>query len=111
MFLCRVLGSAAQKLRPGVSWLDVGRAKKTWLSIELETLNKLLPSHMPQVVECFAKITDSLDQSSNLYIQVDKAKPILKAGLNAETSQVRGDAERARENLLRVGRFDFLEIE
>jgi len=111
MFFGQVLGRAAQKLRPGVSWLDVGRAKKTWLSIELETLNKLLPGHIPQVVECFAKITDSLDQSSNLYIQVDKAKPILKAGLNAETSQVRGNAERARENLLRVGRFDFLEIE
>jgi hypothetical protein len=32
-------------------------------------------------------------------------------GLNAEDPQVRENAERARENLLRNGRFDFLGIQ
>ena len=39
-----------------------------------------------------------------------EAAPI-KAGLHAEDPQVRGNAERARENLLRIGRFDFLDLE
>ena len=81
------------------------------LSVELETLSKLLASHTAQVVECFAKITDSIDQNGNLYIQVEKAKPILKAGLKNEDLNIRKNAERGRENLLRVGRFDFLDID
>lgn len=90
--------------------LDVCQAKDAHLSVVLETLNKLLTSHTAQVVDCFSKITDSIDQNGNLYIQVEKAKPILKAGLNSEDSHVQKNAERARENLLRVGRFDFLDI-
>ncbi|MBL0011980.1 MAG: hypothetical protein IPP22_15550 [Nitrosomonas sp.] len=90
--------------------LNVNQTKNMHLSVELETLNKLLTSHTAQVVDCFAKITDSIDQNGNLYIQVEKAKPILKAGLNSEDSHVQKNAERARENLLRVGRFDFLDI-
>jgi len=46
-----------------------------------------------------------------MYISADEAKPILKAGLTAEDPQVRENAERARENLLRLGRFDYLDIE
>jgi hypothetical protein len=91
--------------------LDLRQTKKVGLSIEMDTLGKLLPDHQSQVVQCFAKITDSLDQSSNIYISADDAKPILKAGLNSGDSKIREDAERARENLLRIGRFDFLEME
>lgn len=52
-----------------------------------------------------------LHQDTQMYISDDKAKPILKAGLNAEDPQVRENADRARENLLRLGRFDFLDME
>ena len=52
-----------------------------------------------------------MDQGTQMYISADEAKPILKAGLNAENPQVRENAERARENLLRLGRFDFLDME
>jgi len=90
--------------------LDLGRVKSKGLSIEMKTLNKLLPDHLPQVVECFAKITDSMDPGSLLYVSREDAKPILVAGLSSDTSQVRENAERARENLLRIGRFDFLDI-
>lgn len=35
----------------------------------------------------------------------------IEAGLTAEDTQVRKDAERAWENLLRLGRFDYLDVE
>lgn len=91
--------------------LDLRQTKKMGLSIEMDTLLKLLPDHQSQVVQCFAKITDSLNQGSNIYISAEDAKPILKAGLNSGDSQIREDADRARENLLRIGRFDFLDME
>ena len=91
--------------------LDAGKTKNNvYLSIELEVLNKMLASHTTQVIECFAKLTDLIDQNNSLYIQVEEAEPILKAGLNSEDPHVQKNAERARENLLRVGRFDFLDI-
>lgn len=90
--------------------LDLRTTKKIGLSIEMDSLVKLLPDHNAKVVQCFAKITDSLNQGSNVYISAEEAKPILKAGLASEVPQVREAAERARENLLRMGRFDFLDI-
>lgn len=91
--------------------LDLGRGKDVGLSLEVRALNKLLPNHLVLVVECFAKITDAMDQGSQMYISADEAKPILKAGLTAEDPQVRENVERARENLLRLGRFDYLDVE
>ncbi|MGG7056239.1 hypothetical protein [Nitrosomonas sp. ANs5] len=90
--------------------LDFGRGKDVGLSLQVRALNKLLPNHPALVVECFAKITDTMDQDTQMYILANDAKPILKAGLNAEDSQVRESAERARENLLRLGRFDYLDV-
>ncbi len=91
--------------------LDLGRDKNVGFSIELRSLNKLLPDNVSSVVECFAKITDALDQSNHYYVSADEANPILKAGLRAKDIEVRKNAERARENLLRFGRFDFLDTE
>jgi hypothetical protein len=99
------------RLKNYLKILDVSRAKDVHLSIELEALNKLLASYTAQVVECFAKITGSIGQNGNLYIQVEKAKPILKAGLTSNDLNIKKNAERARENLLRVGRFDFLDLD
>ncbi len=91
--------------------LDLGRAKDVGFSLEVKTLNRLLPEHLYQVVECFGKMTDTVDQGSNLYVIADDAKPILKAGLNSTDSRISDNARRAQENLLRIGRFDFLEID
>ena len=77
----------------------------------MRALNKLLPDHLALVVECFAKITDAMDQGTQMYISADEAKPILKAGLVAEEPRIRENAERAKENLLRIGRFDYLDVE
>lgn len=92
--------------------LDFGREKGLGLSRRVKALNKMLPAHLALVVECFAKITDAMMiQGTQMYISSNEAKPILRAGLNAEDSQVCENAERARENLLKLGRFDFLEVE
>lgn len=91
--------------------LELVRVKDVGLSLQVRALNKLLSTHLTLVVECFAKITDAMDQDTQIYISADEAKPILKEGLIAEDSQVRENAERARENLLRLGRFDYLDIE
>lgn len=100
------------RLRSFAKILDLGRGKKdVGFYLEVRALNKLLPDHVALVVECFAKITDAMDQGTQMYISANEAKPILRAGLNTEDSQVRENAERARENLLRVGRFDVLDIE
>lgn len=90
--------------------LDLGIGKDGGLSMEVRALNKLLPDHPSLVVECFAKITDTVHQGAQIYISTDEAKPIMKAGLDAEDPVARANAERARENLLRVGRFDFLDM-
>ena len=76
---------------------------------QMNTLRGMLEDHTALVVECFAKLTDSVVKNGS--IQPDKAKPILRAGLNSEDEIVRANAERARENLLRCGRFDFLDEE
>ena len=80
------------------------------VSLGVRALNRLLPGYLPLVVECFAKITDVMDQGSQLYISEDQATPILRAGLNDEDPKVQENAKQARENLLRFGRFDFLDL-
>ncbi len=99
------------RLQAYLKILDLGLVKAVGLSLQLRAISKLLPNHLALAVESFAKITDAMDQGTQMYISVDEAKPILKAGLNAKDSQVRGNAERARENLLRLGRFDYLDVE
>jgi len=91
--------------------LDLDRAKDVGLYRQISALNKLLPNHVALVVECLAKITDTMDQGTLMHISADEAKPILKAGLNAEDPKIRENAERARGNLLRLGRFEYLELE
>jgi len=91
--------------------IDLGLGKDVNLYLEVRTLNKLLQNHLALVVECFAKLTYAMVQGTQMYISTNEAKPILKAGLTAEDPQIRANAERARENLLRLGHFDYLDIE
>ena len=78
----------------------------------LTTLGGLLPDHTAKVVECFARMTEAALKSDALYmIQSDQAKTILKAGLESSDESVQRNAKSARDNLLRGGRFDFLDTE
>lgn len=90
--------------------LDLKHGKERGVSLEVRTLNRLLPDYLPLVVECFAKITDAMDQSSQVYISAAEATPIIRAGLNDEDPGVQANAKRARENLLQLARFDFLDV-
>jgi hypothetical protein len=99
------------RLRSYTKILDLGCGKDVRPSLEVRALNKLLPDHLSLVIECFTEITDAMGPGTQMYISADEAKPILRAGLNAEDPQVRENAEHARENLLRLGRFDYLDVE
>ena len=90
--------------------LDISLPNNRSISTALDMLNRMLESHTAKVVECFAKITDAIDQGERIYIDADKAKPILKAGLNSEDESVYKNAERAQETLLSAGYHGFLDI-
>lgn len=79
--------------------------------MEVKSLFDLLQDHLALVVECFAKITDFMDRDKHIFMPVEEVKPILQAGLSAEDAEVRENAERARENLLRRSRFEFLNLD
>ena len=89
--------------------LDVCKAEDASIAIQLEALCEMLPDHTAKVVECFAKLTDERGDD-NIYIRTEEAKTILKAGLESADQDIHRNAERARENLLRVGRFDLLDL-
>ena len=90
--------------------LDVSQIDSKSISIVLDILDEMLESHTAKVVECFAKMTDAIDQNDTIYIDADKAKSILKAGLDSEDESIRENAERAQETLLSAGRYNFLDI-
>ena len=90
--------------------LDVTPPDNWSISIVLDMLNGMLESYTAKVVECFAKITDTIDQGDIIYLDTDEAKSILKAGLDSEDESVRENAERAQETLLSTGRDSFLDL-
>ncbi len=89
--------------------LDIARPDGTEIYEEVETLDKLLPDHPGKVVECFAKLTDKIENDT-FSIQTEPAKRILKVGLDNTEEEVRKTAERAHENLLKRGRSDLLDL-
>jgi hypothetical protein len=80
------------------------------LSMDIEALVQMLNEHTALVVECFGKLTDRIANEQTFYIQLDDATAILKAGLQSDDENTRSNAQRARENLLRAGRYDVLNI-
>ncbi|MCY4614727.1 MAG: hypothetical protein OXB94_14050 [Nitrospira sp.] len=77
----------------------------------LDPLVRMLVDHTAKVVECFAKFTDCALKHKIYIVETARARTILKAGLESSDEGVRQNAERARENLLRDGRFEFLDME
>lgn len=89
--------------------LDICGSVNIGIYTQVDALLRMLQEHTTLVVQCFAKLTDLVVESDGThYIQTDKAKPILQAGLDSDDATVRANAERARENLLRRGYFDLL---
>ena len=73
-------------------------------------ISDMIPDHTDKVVECFVKLTDRF-QNNPVHIWTEPAKHILRAGLRSRDKGIRENAELARENLLRHGRFDFLNLD
>ena len=90
--------------------LDVCKSDEASIAIEVEALCEMLPAHTAKVIECFVKLTDGR-RYDNIYIQTKEAKIILRAGFKSSDESVSRNAERARENLLRGGRFDLLDLD
>ena len=77
----------------------------------IHSMREMLPIVPSEVVECFAKLTDSMPKGAMVYFLTDDAKAILKAGLDHEDERVRKIAREARENLLRSGYLSVLDLD
>ena len=80
------------------------------VSLIARALEELLPGHTSKVVECFARLTDTPNDST-FYVGTETAKRIIRAGLDSGDEDAKSNATRARENLLRKGYFDLLNLE
>jgi hypothetical protein len=89
--------------------LDIAPGEEIEIHSNVMALNKLLPSNHNKVVACLSKLTSRIAKDDFNYIPVDEAKPIVRFGLLSMDEGVRKQAEDARENLLRAGRFEFLD--
>ncbi len=75
----------------------------------IEDLHKHLEARPKKVLECFVEVTKKVNPTEYFYLQEEHAKPILISGLT--DSELKPLAEEARENLLRSGRFEYLDLE
>ena len=91
--------------------LNIVASKDMRIFGALKTLEEMLPDHTAKVVECFVEITKHALDHGTYIPWTDEAKAILKAGLESNDESVQENAKSARENLLRGGRFDFLELD
>jgi hypothetical protein len=91
--------------------LDVTKGQTRSPATLIENLGKLIPDHLDLVVECFAKLIEGALTQSHFYIRSEHVKPILKAGLESQNEKTAEAAKFARENLLRAGRSEFLNLD
>ena len=85
--------------------LKVCKAEGMPVAIQIDALCEMLPDYTAEVVACFTKLTDGFrDDTIDIYAK--GAKTILKTGIESSDKNVRRDAARAYENLLRTGRLD-----
>ena len=89
--------------------LDISQPDGTAIYGEVERLNELLASCPSGVMECFAKLTEKIGNDTFI-IPGDPAKRVLNVGLASTEEDIRRNAERAHENLLRRGRSDLLDL-
>ena len=92
--------------------IDVCKAEdyevEDW-EIYLRELCQMLPKHTVEVVECFFKLTNDI-QNKNIYIQTEEAKTILKAGLHSSDTIVYKNAKHALNNLLSADKMEYMDL-
>ena len=89
--------------------LDICTSEGSSAYSEVSALTKMLGEHTTLVVECFTKLTKIAINNRDMYFQIDKTRMILQTGLASEDPNVKKNAERARENLLRRGHLELLD--
>lgn len=91
---------------------DPWKGESTNLSFHaILSMREMLPMCADGVVECFAKLVDSISSSGVVQIHTDDAKAILKAGLEHENEKVREKAKEARENMLHRGYLTVMDLD
>ena len=80
-------------------------------SLHTRALRKMIPEYTAKVVECFAKLIQSMPKEGLIYIPSDDAKAILNAGRNQADENVRKTVERTRDDLLRGGQLEFMDLD
>ncbi len=85
--------------------LDICKAEDMSVAIQIDALCEMLQDYTAEVVSCFTKLTDGF-RSEAIDIYTNGAKTILKVGIESRDENVRRNAARAYENLLRTGRLD-----
>lgn len=95
--------------------LDVCKQESFEIYTQIEavdTLARLVQAYPAPVVECFDKLISTVVRREDFnYIQTDKAKVILRIGLNSDDATVRETANQTYENLLKHGYSDILDAE
>jgi len=81
------------------------------LSMLVEDLGKMVKSEPDLVVTCFRDLTEGLIGNSYFYLQPEHVKPILKAGLASDNPEAVHAAKIARDNLLKAGRSEYLNLD
>jgi hypothetical protein len=79
-------------------------------NISVDRLVKEIPTYLAAVVRCFKLLSEKLPQDAYLSSERDAAKAILRAGLQSTDRNIHDDAVQARDNLLRAGRFEFMQL-
>lgn len=101
---------AEWRLNSFLKVLDVGVWGDIRLSTEIDSLYALMAEHEVLAMRCFLKITEKIKEPRYTYFD-DKAKEMLFSGLKSTNGEVKNAAEKAQENLLRLGHFQFMNPE
>ncbi len=97
------------RLRAFSSILDI-TSPDSAVSMHIEALVEMVTEHTGLVLECFAKLTAKLSSQQPFFIEHQHAKAILQAGFQSGDSATFENAQQSKEQLLRAGRFDLLEV-
>lgn len=80
------------------------------ISSSIKALYKMLNNHTGQVMECFKKLTDNIQDRIVWGIPVKETKVILDTGLRNSNKNILANAKQAQDNLLKAGCFEFLDL-
>ena len=91
--------------------LDSKFGEPQYASLHTRALRKMIPTHTAKVVECFAKLIQTMPDEGLIYIPSDDAKVILNAGRKQADENIRKTVERTQDDLLRGGQREFLDLD